>query len=201
MSDEMKRPTQNDVAEVTELFRSALNVATSTPASEGLNTGSVEIMDLLDRLMDRVPSVENAVLPPIMTTFMKTSFGPILEVGHKIKDKYTEKIERALDRCRYKEIPDLLKLSVLNQSRLQYGGEPAFSHMRDCIVKKYNEDITDPEGSIGFVPSKSPQTEALWHIIQTLYDKGLVTILEDNCELSSDNSDIKVAIIRMAENV
>lgn len=201
MSEENTNITQNDIEEIRALFNDTFYKMSSNSNSAGLNIEQPDIVELLDKLSDKVPSLKNIVVPPIVKTFVKGTLEPFLKIGRELNDKYMARVEAMLDDGRYMKLPELLRLSALNQARLQYAKSTEFSNLRDYVAQKYHEDISDPDGTIGFIPSRSISTAAIWSVIRQLSNKGLVTVLEEEKELSNENATIKVAIIRMAENV
>lgn len=199
MAEENMDLTQNDIEEIRALFNDTFsNIASNN--STGLNQKQPDIMELVDKLTDKIPSLKNIVIPPLVTTFVRSSLEQYINRGKELKDKYMEKVDVILNEGKYLKLPELLKLSALNQARLQYGKAQDFLNLRDYIAQKYHEDITDPSATIGFIPAMSVSTASIWYFVHQLADKGLVTVLEEK-ELSNENATIKVAIIRMAENV
>lgn len=190
--------TRNDISEMLDLLSRAVKPTNADgSAGSGAEYGTTELMDLLDKMMYKVPSVGNMVMSPILATVMKTSLSPAIDRAKAMGDWYGEQVERDIDAGRFDRISNLMKMSVLNQLRLSYGKQPYFSSVRDYVVKTYHADITDTEGAFGFIPAKTDDTKVLWHIVETLTNKGLVTVKEDY----QLNENVHVAIIMLSRSV
>lgn len=190
--------TRNDISEMLDLLSRAIKPTNADGSTaSGTEYGTTELMDLLDKMMYKVPSVGNMVMSPILATVMKTSLSPVIDRAKAMGDWYGEQVERDIDAGRFDRISNLVNMSVLNQLRLSYGKQPYFSSVRDYVVKTYHADITDKDGAFGFVPAKTDDTKVLWHIIETLSDKGLVDVKEEYAL----NDDAKVVVIMLSRGV
>ena len=190
--------TRNDISEMLDLLNRAVKPTnTDGSAGSGAEYDTTELMDLLDKMMYKVPSVGNMVMSPILATVMKTSLGPMIEKAKAMDDWYGKQVEADIDAGRFDRMSDLLKLSALNQMRLSYGKQPYFEPIRNYIAKTYHADISDADCIYGFVPAKTKEASVLWHIIETLSNKGLVVIKEEYAL----NDYAKVVVIMLSRGV
>lgn len=189
--------TLNDIEELSDLLQKATKPILERPNPKNMFEASTEAMDILDNLAGRVPSLNNLMVVPIVKQMFHSVLGNVVDTAKKVGDRYGQQIENDLDNGRYNRLADLLKLSFLNQIRLQYGRSPQFSKLREYIVKQYHSDVADTEGVYGFVPTKDNQTSVLWHIVENLFKKGLVSVVE---EISID-SKTQVSIIILPRSV
>lgn len=171
--------TLNDIEELSDLLQKATKPILERPTPESMFETSTEAMDILDNLMGRVPSLNNLMVVPIVKQMFHSVLGNVVDTAKKIGDRYGQQIETDLDNGRYNRLSDLLKLSFLNQMRLQYGRSLQFSKLRDYIVKQYHSDVADTDGVYGFVPAKDKQTSVLWGIVESLIKKGLISVVEE----------------------
>lgn len=189
--------TQNDISELLDILQKAVKVNGPDNPVQGMHGYSKESMDILDNIMGRVPSFSNTVFGPILQQLMCAGAESILKPAKALGDRYGKQIEEDINNNRYDRITILIKMSVLNQLRLSYGREQHFSPIRDFVAEKYHEDIIDKDSEYGFVPERSEASKALWGIVDSLVDKGVVTVLDD---VGSDDG-VKTTIIRMERSI
>lgn len=193
-------PTLNDVSEYISEMQEALHDTRRRMFRKDYS--SPKLAPLVAKLEKKIPTLTRTILPPLIKNSLMKHLNPLVQRASDLGDKYIPKLMDDLDAGILEHIPHYLWLSYLNQTRLKYGKDPAFSDLRTYIKTKYNDDIADPSGHTAFVPAKEAQYQSIWDKVEFLEEAGLVLVRENvvlrNTALGEERN---LAIITMSDHV